>query len=125
MVVDVVVDLSNHKNALAFAPKEFSAVVQNIDVIFTDFIQHMNGPAKDYLALASGEMDDKAIERAVDTFSDKQKREDFYKFFKELENLYEILSPDAKLRDYIAPYSHLAELYEVVRTANGANNSFT
>jgi type I restriction enzyme R subunit len=124
MVVDFVGVLSKLKKALAFDSKEVSGVVENIDVLFTDFIQRMNGPAKDYLALASGKMDDKAIERAVDTFSDKQKREDFYKFFKELENLYEILSPDAKLRDYIAPYSQLAALYEVVRNAYGAKTTF-
>ena len=84
----------------------------------------MTGPAREYLTLASGKMDDKAVEKAIDFFADKPRRETFYKFFKEIENLYEILSPDPALRDYVEPFGKLATLYEVVRNAYGAKTTF-
>jgi type I restriction enzyme R subunit len=99
-------------------------VVENLDVLFADFIRRITGPAKDYLALAAGKMDDKAVERAIDAFADKKTRDAFYKFFKELENLYEILSPDPGLRDHVENYGKLAALYEVVRNAYGVKTSF-
>ena len=102
LIVDFVGILGKLKKALAFDSQEVSGVVENLDVLFADFFRRMAGPAKPYLALATGKMDDKAVERAVDAFEDKTKREAFYKFFKELENLYEILSPDEKLRDFVS-----------------------
>ena len=124
LIVDFVGILSKLKKALAFDSQEVSGVVENLDVLFADFFQRMAGSAKPYLALATGKMDDKAVERAVDAFEDKKKREAFYKFFKELENLYEILSPDEKLHDHIQDYRRLAELYEVVRNQYGVKTSF-
>lgn len=124
LVVDFVGILAKLKKALRFDSKEVSGVVENLDVLFADFIRRMTGPAKEYLALATGKMDDKAVERAIDAFADKQTRDAFYKFFKELENLYEILSPDPGLRDHVENYGRLAALYEVVRNAYGVKTSF-
>ncbi len=124
LVVDFVGILGKLKKALRFDSKEVSGVVENLDVLFADFLRRMTGPAKAYIALATGKMDDKAVERAVDAFVDKKVRDAFYKFFKELENLYEILSPDPRLRDYVASYGLLASLYEVVRNAYGVKTTF-
>jgi type I restriction enzyme R subunit len=84
----------------------------------------MAGPAKDYLALTQGNIDDKAVERAIDAFTDKQKREDFFGCFKELQTLYEILSPSKELADYIQDYRQLAMLYEIVRNAFAKKTTF-
>lgn len=124
LIVDFVGVLSKLKKALAFDSKDVSGVVENLDVLFADFVRRMTGPAKDYLALATGKMDDKAVEKAIDAFEDKTRREAFYRFFKELEQLYEILSPDPSLRDYVDDYRKLATLYEVVRNAYGAKTTF-
>jgi type I restriction enzyme R subunit len=124
LIVDFVGVLGKLKKALRFDSKEVSGVVENLDVLFADFIRRMTVSAKDYLALATGKMDDKAVERAIDAFADKKTRDAFYKFFKELENLYEILSPDPGLRDYVENYGKLATLYEVVRNAYGVKTTF-
>ena len=124
LVVDFVGILAKLKKALAFDSKDVTGVVEDLDVLFADFIRRMTGPAKEYIALATGKMDDKAVEKAIDAFDDKTKREAFYKFFKELEQLYEILSPDAALRDYVEDYGKLATLYAVVRNKYGANPHF-
>src|SRR5665213_1871099 len=124
LIVDFVGVLGKLKKALRFDSKEVSGVVENLDVLFADFIRRMTGPAQEYLALATGQMNDKAVERAIDAFTDKKVRDAFYKFFKELENLYEILSPDPGLRAYVENYGRLATLYEVVRNAYGVKTTF-
>ncbi len=127
LVVDFVGILRRLKKALKFDSKDVNVdkdIIEDLALLFTDFIRRITLEAKPYLELAGGKMDDKAVERAVDAFEDKTKREAFYKFFKELEQLYEILSPDPKLRDHLDAYRQLATLYEVVRNKYGAKTTF-
>jgi len=70
----------------------------------------------DYLPLTQGR-DDKAKERAIEYFTDKDRREAFFKFFRQLQNLYDIISPDAFLRPFLEDYEKLAELYSLIRNA--------
>jgi len=62
-------------------------------------------------------VDDKAVERAIEAFGDKDRREAFYAFFKELQTLYEIISPDVFLREHLDGYTNLAALHDIVRNA--------
>ncbi len=62
-------------------------------------------------------MNDKSVEAAIETFAHKEERERFYEFYRELENLYEIVSPDVVLRPYIEPYGQISVLYQVVINA--------
>lgn len=117
LVVDFIGVFGKLKKALAFDSREVSGVIENIDVLFDRFKALMNGKARTYLPLAQGDMDDKAIERAIDTFADKRDREEFYSIFKEIETLYEILSPSPDLRDFIDPFARLATLDRIMRNA--------
>jgi type I restriction enzyme R subunit len=91
-------------------------VIQNIDVLKELFASLMRHTAPAYLPLAQG-WDDKAKERAIDHFSDKAGREEFFKFFRQVQSLYDIISPDAFLRPYLENYQALAELYQFIRLA--------
>jgi type I restriction enzyme, R subunit len=53
----------------------------------------------------------------LEHFRDEDLRQAFYKFFRELADLYEILSPDAFLRPYIDDYDQLSRMYKVLRSA--------
>lgn len=115
-VVDFVGIFERLKDALAFDSDEVASVITNIDRLKERFEQMMATDAPPYLALCpDGAVDDKVVERAVSAFTDKEVREQFYKFYKNLENLYEILSPDAFLRPYIDPYTKLSLLYRIVK----------
>jgi type I restriction enzyme R subunit len=57
------------------------------------------------------------VERAVAAFAEKAPRDKFFEFFKTMENLYEIISPDPMLRDYMDDYARLCRLFQVVRAA--------
>ena len=125
-VVDFVGVLGKLKKALAFDSKQVdvSKLIESIDVLLARFKELMQGEAQEYLRLTKGKIDDKAVERAIDFFVNKAKREKFYQFFKDLEALYEILSPSAELADYISDFRNLATLYQIVRNAFAAKTTF-
>lgn len=116
-VLDFVGIFENLEKALAFDSDTVASVIENLNVLRDRFATLMGSAAEPYLALCRGSIDDKALERAVAAFMEKERREAFFSFFRELENLYEILSPDAFLRPFINDYARLAALYAVVRNA--------
>ena len=73
--------------------------------------------APPYLALVTRKFDDKDVDNLIEHFRDKGRREEFFKEYKEIEMLYEIISPDAFLRPYIDDYTTLSSVYAVVRNA--------
>ncbi len=115
-VLDFVGIFESLEKALAFDSDEVASVIRNIDVLKANFAKRMCKDAAVYLPLTKG-WDDKAKERAIEHFEDKDSREAFFKFFKELQNLYDILSPDAFLHPFIADYQALAILYGLIRNA--------
>ncbi|WP_036270296.1 hypothetical protein [Meiothermus rufus] len=50
-------------------------------------------------------------------FRPRDLREEFYKFFREVEEAYEILSPDPFLRPYLEDYQRLVQIYRLLREA--------
>ena len=115
-VLDFVGIFENLEKAFAFDSDEVASVIRNIDVLKEDFVKRMCEDAAVYLPFTTG-WDDKAKERAIEHFEDKDDREAFFKFFKGLQNLYDILSPDAFLREFIADYQALTILYGLIRNA--------
>lgn len=113
-VLDFVGIFENLEKALAFDSDEVASVIRNIDVLKKTFAKCMREDAAVYLPLTTG-WDDKAKERAIEHFEDKDDREAFFKFFKGLQNLYDILSPDAFLHEFIADYQALTILYGLIR----------
>lgn len=47
---------------------------------------------------------------------DKEKREDFLKFYKEISLMYEIISPDSFLSPYLKDYSEITKIYLIVKS---------
>ena len=115
-VMDYVGIFENLEKALAFDSDVVESVIQNLDVLKDAFAKRMRDEAAGYLPFAGG-WDDKSKERAIEHFEDKDSREAFFKFFKGVQNLYNILSPDAFLRPFIKDYQALASLYGLIRNA--------
>ncbi len=115
-VLDFVGIFERLEKALAFDSDMVASVIQNIDTLKLLFKKYMEEDAPKYLPFTKG-WDDKAKERAIEHFEDKKRREDFFAFFRQLQNLYEVLSPDAFLRDYLKEYQALTELYGFIREA--------
>ena len=104
------------EKALAFDSDVVASVISNIDVLENLFITLMTEKAAPYLDLARG-WDDKAKERAVVSLEDKSERQTFYDLFKQIQGLYDILSPAAFLYPHIDEYQALAALYGLLRNA--------
>ena len=113
-VMDFVGVFEMLKKALAFDSDIVASVIQNVDVLKQLFAKLMSESAPKYMAQASG-WDDKAKERAIEALKTKDAREDFFRFFRQVQTLYNILSPDAFLGPYIAQYLALSELYALIR----------
>ena len=119
-VVDFVGIFEKLEKALAFDSDEVESVLQNIDELKERFAEMIREDAQQYLPFTEGS-DDKAIERAIEYFADKEVRETFFTFFKQLQNLYNILSPDPFLYPFLEDYQALASLYRLIYNANSDN----
>lgn len=69
------------------------------------------------MPVSAGKEGDKAVEAVLEHFRDKKRREGFYAYFRELEEVYEILSPDPFLRPFLEDYQRLVEMYRLLRGA--------
>jgi len=115
-VLDFVGIFDKLEKALAFDSKDVEGVIEGLDVLKERFADTMEEARRDYLPMAAGKQGDKAVEAVLEHFRDKERREEFYTFFREIENLHEIISPDAFMRPFLVDYGALAEMYRVVRS---------
>ncbi len=115
-VLDFVGIFENLEKALAFDSDMVGSVIRNIDLLKALFAKLIQEDAAEYLPLAKG-WDDKAKESAIEHFDEVEDRETFFKFFKQLQDIYTILSPDTFLRPFIGDYQSLASLYGLIRNA--------
>jgi len=116
-VLDFVGIFEKLEKALAFDSDIVTSVIRNIDVLKERFAWLMGDEAQPYGALCRGPINDKSVEQAIEAFADRESREKFYRLFKEIESLYEILSPDPFLRPFLEDYGNLSVLYQIVRNS--------
>lgn len=116
-VLDFVGIFDKLERALAFDSDEVASVINDLDLLKDTFARLMKNEAAEYLALVPEKATDKECEAAIEYFDDKERRNRFFSFFKQVESLYEIISPDAFLYDYIGSYNRLARLYALIRAA--------
>ncbi|MCX7807180.1 MAG: HsdR family type I site-specific deoxyribonuclease [Deltaproteobacteria bacterium] len=128
LIVDFVGILEDIGRALAFDMKEELAdALQSIDAQREHFAKLMDEGRKKLEQVHlleqvhfSEEAGDKAIEAILKHF----RREDFAQFFCELKRLYEALSPDPFLADYIRDYKRLEGVYKVACRKEKAGSAY-
>jgi len=116
-VLDFVGIFENLEKALAFDSKDVQSVIEGLDILKARFGERIDKGRSEYLPSVKGKTADKAAEAALELFRDENKRQEYYGYFRELEDLYEILSPDPFLREFIEDYQKLADLYALLRSA--------
>ena len=116
-VLDFVGIFENLEKALAFDSEEINAIVKDIALLKHLFKAKMEESVPPYLQLITQNFNDKATDNLIAHLRDKSKRKEFFKLYKEIEMLYEIISPDKFLRPYIDDYATLSAIYKVVRNA--------
>jgi len=114
-VLDFVGIFDNLEKALAFDSQDIAGIVKDIDVLKERFKAEMEKAKTDYLSIISGKKQDKAVETLLNYFLNEEIRKEYYRFFKELSAIYEIISPDAFLRDYLDDYETLSSMFRILR----------
>ncbi|HEX2094909.1 MAG TPA: HsdR family type I site-specific deoxyribonuclease [Longimicrobiaceae bacterium] len=116
-VVDFVGIFARLERALAFDSEDVQGVVQGVDVLQRRFATLVAQGREQYLQSVLGRSQDKATEEVLLRFRDREERHGFYRAFRELEELYDILSPDPYLRPYLEDYTALTQIYHLLRAA--------
>ena len=116
-VLDFVGIFDKLEKALAFDSQDIAGVVNDIAVLKERFIVLIEHARESYISLIDRKTQDKAVEAVLQHFMDEEKRHEYYLFFKEIADIYDILSPDAFLRPYIADMETLTRMYKIVKEA--------
>jgi len=116
-VLDFVGIFDKLEKALAFDSEEINAIVKDLKLLKVLFQNKMEQQAPEYIGLIERNFDDKDVDTLIEHFRDPDRRKAFFKGYKEIEMLYEIISPDAFLRPFIDNYGTLSAIYDVVRKA--------
>jgi len=116
-VLDFVGIFDKLEKALAFDSDEINAIVKDLKLLKVLFKNKMESKAPAYLGLIERNFNDKDVDALIEHFRDPERRKEFFKEYKEIEMLYEIISPDAFLRPFIEDYATLSNIYLVVRNA--------
>ncbi|NPB03907.1 MAG: HsdR family type I site-specific deoxyribonuclease [Thermotogae bacterium] len=117
LIVDFVGIFDNLERALAFDSEDIKGVIEDLEVLKERF-QHLIKMVKSkYLILYSYHSPEKVAEAILEHFRDKDAREEFYSFFREIQEIYEILSPDPFLRPFLEDYKKLVEMYRLLRSS--------
>ena len=132
LVVDFVGVLRELRKALQFDSSDVSGVIEDLDLLMHDFQDKIAEAKAIYLdnadggrvaemraayATAGGSPDERLEQVVYTRFLDPDARKAFFSAYKEMEALWEILSPSAELRDHIDTFTRLTQLYAVVRNA--------
>ncbi len=117
LIIDFVGIFDNLEKALAFDSEDIKGIVEGIDVLKERFEELIRVGREEYLPVFDPNEPDRVAEAILQRFKDKPLREEFYRFFRELQELYEVLSPDPFLRPFLDDYRKLVEMYRILRSA--------
>ena len=126
LVVDFVGVLRELRKALQFDSSDVSGVIEDLDVLMRDFRHKIAKAEVDYLEDEGVGGQDERLEQIVyGRFLEPDSRTAFFEAYKEIEALWEILSPSPELRDHISTFKRLARLYAAVRNAYATRVNYT
>ena len=114
-VLDFVGIFDNLEKALAFDSQDIAGIVRDVEELKKRFKEEMEKARENYLTIISEKEKDKAVEALLNYFLEEEIRNEYYRFFKELSTIYEIISPDAFLRNYLDDYETLSRMYQILR----------
>ena len=101
------------KKALQFDSSDVSGALEDLDLLLENLLDKLARAKADYLedGDGSGSADERLENIIYGRFLEPEPRKAFFEAYKEIEALWEILSPAPELRDHIETYKWLAQLY--------------
>ena len=116
-VLDFVGIFDKLEKALAFDSDEINAIVKDLTLLKVLFKNKMEQKAPEYLGLIEHSFTDQDVDILIEHFRAPERRKEFFREYKEIEMLYEIISPDAFLRPFMETYRTLSAIFQTVRKA--------
>ena len=117
LVIDFVGIFDNLEKALAFDSSDIEGVIKDIIVLKEHFKELMKTARDEHLSIIKGKKRDKAIDTIVEHYQDENTRLEFFEFYRHLQDVYEIISPDKFLYEYLGPYENLSQMYRILKEA--------
>lgn len=117
LVVDFIGIFHRLKEALAFDSRDIEGIIEDIEILKDRFKKLIKEEGRVYLSIIKNKRKDKIIDTILEYFRDREVREKFFIFYKELSSLYDILSPDPFLRDYLEEYDTLSRMFKILKEA--------
>lgn len=124
LIIDFIGMLRDLNKALAFDSQDVSGVIEDLDLLLVEFRRLLTEAAATYLAPLVGGKDKQLEHLLYDVLLDPGARLDFIDRYRQIEGLYEILSPSPELRGHIDAFRKLTDLYLMVRNAYGSPTRF-
>ncbi|MEM0135796.1 MAG: hypothetical protein QXU18_11345 [Thermoplasmatales archaeon] len=122
LVVDFVGIFNSLKKALAFDSSDVAdieSVLQDIDLLKKRFSELMDDMKNRFLIRLEGTSKDKVTDKILEIFETEMERTDFAEKYDEINDIYEILSPDQFLGKYLEDYKTLSKMYRILMEAYG------
>ncbi|MEM0134899.1 MAG: hypothetical protein QXU18_06690, partial [Thermoplasmatales archaeon] len=110
------------KKALAFDSSDVAdieSVLQDIDLLKKRFSELMDDMKNRFLNRLEGTSKDKVTGKILEIFETEMERTDFAEKYDEINDIYEILSPDQFLGKYLGDYKTLSKMYRILMEAYG------
>ncbi len=124
LVMDFVGIFKSMHKALSFDSDEINAVIEDLDILLEQFKNMIEKDFKKILPKAKNR-DDEFLEKLIyEDFADSEKRKKFMSRVKELETMYEILSPDKRLHPFLEDYQKIIEIYKILKNAYSEKTTF-
>lgn len=124
LIIDFIGMLRDLNKALAFDSQDVSGVIEDLDLLLVEFRRLLAEAQTRYLTPLEGGKDKQLETLLYDVFLAPEARQEFIDGYRQIESLYEILSPSAELRPHVRAYGELTDLYLMVRNAYGSPTRF-
>lgn len=124
LIIDFIGMLRDLNKALAFDSQDVSDVIEDLDLLLVEFRRLLAEAQTRYLAPLEGGKDKQLETLLYDVFLAPEARQEFNDSYRQIESLYEILSPSPELREHIETFQRLVDLYLMVRNAYSSPTRF-
>lgn len=118
LIIDFIGIFNNLEKALAFDSADIKGIINDIESLKERFVELIDFGRKNILnPLKEIKNQDKKIDWILENFEEERKRKEFYSFYKELSDIYDIISPDDFLRPYLEDMDTLTKIYKIAKEA--------
>ena len=118
LIIDFVGVFRRLKDALEFDAKDLSdivEVVQDIEILKKSFSEKIAAMKSEYLDTLSVDRPDKVVSEILENLKEGNTRQKYYARWKEIEDMYNIISPDDFLRPHLSDFEKFARIYNILR----------